>query len=581
MEKDRLAPSLENTFRCDGGHYEEVKALWTKLALQRRGHVNGTSGLPDVPPISRATLQQWKQYLLFCRWAVARQLDWREVFSYLDDAPEAAGLSSPASHYVTSSIVTPPNKVFPGDECSYKDISVKRTSLVQGNRCQANTFTMRDLVSNYTKRFGTYPLRLHQQRLLRWTNMLTQCIAWRLSDASVKGVCVPKRELQWYRLIFAARAREVAGAAFPLRALLALLEAEENKETCASSQTERGRLGSLPLAETTVLNLTLTISFSPSPFAGGSLAQYVPALAVRSLEALWADQLQIPWDMVDPKSMPEKVRQNLVASLNGEEDSNNVLPAPRNADFKLHCATLKALIEGVDDADGMKTKNPFLGQMFAAPTPLQMASLHQLPILTRVLETAGYVLLTKIRCFCIEKSYYVLPFLADFLAAAIQVKKALSPYPEAPSGSPVASSAMIEMLLQAIMKSIECLYARHVDNCLSKYVKKMSKRVFEVRGSAATVAVSQPMFYLLESVVEPTFEVLLLLSQNDSLGEDQGFACFIIRTLKAVLGAKMDEVEKSSKTGSRAQPQCCADRKVLMNYIDAHPFSLQLRAAVL
>ncbi|RNF24802.1 hypothetical protein TcG_00592 [Trypanosoma cruzi] len=572
-------------FRHPENPYEQTKAIWSKLVGWEGESAAGPSPSFCVQPIPLALLQKWKCYFAFCSRVIFYEMDWRDVFVYMGDVPKAATLSVPRDH------VGSDRKAKVGvDADRGKGNGKKQLETTAGAYHRSTTALIHTLANGCERRFGAYPLRFHYQWLVRWTKMLAQCIEWRLLDISKRGGSVPLEELQRYRLVFASRAREVVGAAAYIRRVLELLEIEEEKELCNADISLMG-LPSLSLSQNFPLTLTLSMRFTLSSAASVSIEQCFSAHSARVLDSLWTDVLCIPWDVLDPNSMPEKVRRKLLASLNNAEgDTDEIYVLCGNGGRRMRSATLKAILENESLERAGIANNPLLGIVRLTKAPLEFLEPHQLPNVKHLLETVGYVMLTKIRCHFVEKCYYTLPFLADFVAAGVLLKKALVSFSRV-SADPTLSKAeeskvvlgmgLTPMLLRALLEATEDFYASCVDSLLHDYSKRAMKHFVEFCGGSATVVVSQVTLKLLEVVVEPTLEVLfMLLSHASSSKEECIFIYFIADMLKFVLNEKMREARRECKIGSRVLLQCRMDLLLLMSYIDEHPL-MRRRASLM
>ncbi|RNF26630.1 uncharacterized protein Tco025E_01422 [Trypanosoma conorhini] len=573
-------------FRSHENPYEQTKTIWSNWAGQKSETVADPLPLTCSQPIPLALLQQWKYYFAFCSGIVAQKVDWRDVFVYMSDASPAATLplSLDSSSAATAAMME--------GAADHVRCDKKNPLSATASACRRSVmFLMNKLAGDCERRFGACALRFHHQWLLRWTKMLAQCITWRLSHVSKKGESVPLKELRCYRFVFASRAKEVLGAEAYVRVLLEHLEAEEKKELQNSCSAED--VASLSLTQTAALTLTLTMTFTPLRVTFLSLAQCFPALSARALESLWADDLCIPCNVLNPHRMPEQVRRRVVASLNdthGDIDGKSALAG--SGGCRIHSATLGVVLEDGNPVRRGSGTNPILGIVAPEAGPLQLVKPHQLPSVVYLLETVGYVMLTKLRCSLVEKCYYALPFLADFVALGALLKKALlslagpsaasaSTLSQAGSFTEALSMGLTPMLLQALLEATEDLYARAVDGILNGYSSKTMKHVVEFCGRSGTDVVSRAVVGVLERVVEPTLEVLLLLFGHDfSSKDDWHLVDFVVNMLKAVLNEKMEEMGSRCRSAPLASLQCHADHALLINYIDEHPL-LQQRASVM
>ncbi|EKF31728.1 hypothetical protein MOQ_004432 [Trypanosoma cruzi marinkellei] len=563
-------------FRHPENPYEQTKAIWSKLAGWERESATGSFPSYCVQPIPLALLQEWKCYFAFCSRVIFYEMDWRDVFVYMGDVPKVETLSVPRDH------VKADRKAWVELDADWEEGNGKKwLETMAGAYHRSVTALIHTLANGCERRFGAYPLRFHYQWLVRWTKMLAQCIRWRLLDVSKKGGFVPLEELQRYRLVFASRAREVVGAAAYIRTVLELLEMEEEKELSKTDSSLKG-LPSLSLSQNVPLSLTFSMRFTLSRVTSVSIEQCFSAHSARVLDSLWADILCIPWDVLDPNGMPEKVRRKLVASLNNADGGTDEISALcGNGGCRMHSATLKAILENEPLERAEVANNPLLGIVKLTAAPLEFVEHHQLPNVKHLLETVGYVMLTKIRCHFIEKCYYTLPFLADFVAAGVLLKKALvsssrvsadSTLSKEEESKVVLGMGLTPMLLRALLEATEDFYASCVDSLLHDYSKKAMKHFVEFSGGSTTVVVSQVTLKLLEVVVEPTLEVLfMLLSHASSSKEESLLIYFIADMLKSVLNEKMKEARRECKIGSRVLLQCRVDLLLLMNYIDEHP----------
>ncbi|ESL08044.1 hypothetical protein TRSC58_04261 [Trypanosoma rangeli SC58] len=561
-------------FRRPENPYEQTEAIWSNGAGQKADSVADPSSSPCVQPIPLSLLQQWKYYFAFCGSVVAQEVDWRDVLAYMRDATATAKCS--VSDDFSSAGVMSMTECGTGHK---KCDAERRLTTTAGAYHHSAVFLMNTLANDCERRFGSCALRCHHQWLLRWTKMLAQCIIWRLSHLSRKGESVPPQELQYYCLIFAARAREVAGAEAYVQTLLELLEAEKNEELHRSHSTEVST--NFSLTQTTTQNLTLTMTPSPLHVTALYRGWCFPALSARVLDSLWADVLRIPWNVLNPNCMPEQVRRRVVAVLNKTHvDIDDPPPLSGNGGCRIHSATLREILGNGNLVMKGGVENLLLGVVTRGTVPLQLVEPHQLLGAVYLLETVGYVMLTKLRCCMVEKCYYALPFLADFVSLGALLKNALpsssghstsSASFQAGTSKEVLGMGLTPMLIQALLEATEELYAKAVGDILCGYSNKTVKRLVKFCGRNASTLVSREAVNVLERVVEPTMEVLLLLLGQDCSSEDDWhLADFIVSMLKAVLNEKMEAISKRWKTTSLVSLQCSSDRALLLNYIDEH-----------
>ncbi|ORC92119.1 uncharacterized protein TM35_000043330 [Trypanosoma theileri] len=610
-----MLPLEAYSFFSDKDPYEQTEALWTSINQQQRECNSVSSSSPNVKPIPLEALQHWKRYFVFCRYTVSRVFDWREVFSYLDVLPERRKSSSLLRHNRDSGSI--PSKKLVSSEgqknCNFNDVAVEgvyndgvgeKFSPRSSSRRNSVELMKQALSKGCEKRLGTFPSYLHQQRLFRWTKMLAQCITWRLSDASKKGTLIPFEELLHYRLIFVARAREVICMRFYLSPLLTLMENEENKRLTLSTvqspvkdkkRAEEGggkEFPTLSISENTVLTLTLTMTFASLRLSTTlPLSKYIPALTARGIEALWTDILQNTSRFLCEKDLGEKVRDQLMASLNHtnqfEPLTAALLQGENGLDSKVHSETLGPLFGDYAYRRENEHVNPLITLPNIMVSPLKTATENHLLLVTRVLETVGYVMLTKIRCFCIEKCYYVLPFIADFMTISTDLKSMRQvsaslhttlPSTEASVSKEETKTDIIDELLNGLTESIVELYRVYVKNHLHGYAAVAANNCIKIGEGGKKITISERIFALLKNVVEPSLEVVqqVLVKVLSPEGGEK-FLYFVIHMLKGILKKEMDKVEESLRSGSGTRAQCRDDRTHLMNYIDTHPVALHFR----
>ncbi|RNF07915.1 hypothetical protein TraAM80_03063 [Trypanosoma rangeli] len=571
-------------FRRPENPYEQTEAIWSNGVGQKADSVAGPSSSPCVQPIPLVLLQQWKYYFAFCGGIVAQEVDWRDVLAYMRDTSATAKCSL-LTDFSGSGVTAMAECGADHNNCGAEN----RLTTTAGAYHHSAVFLMNTLADDCERRFGSCALRCHHQWLLRWTKMLAQCITWRLSHLFSKGEFVPPQELQYYCLVFAARAREVVGAEAYVQTLLELLEAGKNEELQCSRSTEETT--SFSLTQTTTQNLTLTMTPSPLHVTPLCRGWCFPALSARVLDSLWADVLRIPWNVLNPNCMPEQVRRRVVAALNETHvDIDDPLPFSGNGRCRIHSATLREIL-GNDNLVKGGVENLLLGAVTRDPVCLQLVKPHQLLGAVYLLETVGYVMLTKLRCSMVDKCYYALPFLADFVSLGALLKNALpsSSGPSTASASFQAGTSkevlgmgmgLIPMLIQALLEATEELYVKAVDRILRVYSNNTVKRLVKFCGHSEATLVSREAVNVLERVVEPTMEVLLLLlGQDCSSKGDWHFIDFIVNMLKAVLNEKMEAISKRWKTAS-VLLQCSSDRALLLKYIDDHSL-LRRRASAM
>ncbi|KAG8344257.1 hypothetical protein ERJ75_001730200 [Trypanosoma vivax] len=598
---DLVALSARYSYNVKDDPYEWVSSLWSCLrSLQSDTSPSHAGPSPEdvlashAPAIPVAVLYQWRSYAAFCRWTVPRHIDWREILAYVYDGnldSNATGCSSMSSRKGDDAVTYPvcdrpsPFGNLDGIGETAGSCEVMRTG--------SSISLIRHLSSECTKRFGKMPLYVHQQRLLRWTRMLGQCIMWRVLAAKDKSVPVSLRELQQYQLIFLPYAREVVGASAQIRLLATLLEAGVNEVVCDSSAVmDQTHLGTTYLRDELAHTFTLTLVVSPQQTPRELSAQPLAATVARSLDAVWVDNLHISWFVMDPKNIPDKVRSRLLGPMSSHEtDYTDFSPMSGSRYFKLHSASLQPLLlalcalgtgNGSDISLGVSTSTPSL-------------ELHQLQYVIQLLETAGYVMLTKLRRLCALKCYSILPFIADYIKLRNLVKRtALSNLVVNNSAHSIAGGCkactfvatdIVDMLLRGLVDCTRSLYAEYVGSCLHRYSSTAMHRPFEfhvkpTEGSTGDklVTLSQAGLSLLEGVVEPTLFLLhmVMLNGESYSQEDVEFVHFFVDMLRTVLNAGMDEVQKCTRDGSSAQKQSMNDRELLMRYINFHPVLVQL-----
>ncbi|KAH9601640.1 hypothetical protein LSM04_005456 [Trypanosoma melophagium] len=612
-----MLPLEAYSFGTDKDPYEQTRTLWKLLDQQQKKCNSNTTGSSDVRPIPLELLKHWKQYFVFCRSTVSHIFYWREVFSYLGDLPETVKSSTLCRRDDgnSESMVLRERGSTKGQEnCSDDGDTVAESSCnnegvgkifspKSKSRLDSVTLLKQELIRDCEKRLGSFPSYLHQQRLFHWTKMLIQCITWRLSYTSKKGTPIPSEELMLYRLVFVARAKEVIGMSLYLSPLLALVEKEENKRlTLSTTKTpekgnkkeegvEKDLLG-ISNSENAILTLTLTMAFASLRLVSTiPLSKCIPALAARSMETVWIDMLQSTSRFLTGGDLAEKVRDRLIVSLNPPSRTDPmplaILKWGIDLDSKGHSDILGPLFGDYVYRREHDQVNPLVTLPNIMVSPLKNATENHLLLVTRVLETVGYVMLTKIRCFCLEKCYYVLPFLADFMTISTDLKSVRQVSVSLHATSPLTGTSLpreesktdvIDELLRGLTESIIELYKVNVRKYLGKYAALTSNNCLRIGEGERKVTISEGVFAVLQNVVEPSFEVVLQLLDKDLSPEGgEKFANFVIRMLRAILNNEMNNIEKPLKSGSAAGTQCRVDRTHLINYIDIHPVTLHFR----
>ncbi|SCU72888.1 uncharacterized protein TEOVI_000447200 [Trypanosoma equiperdum] len=598
--------------------YNMTETLWLEMEKYETRRGSGTTALSrtntafsplPTKPIPLFVIHQWRNYVSFCRWTIAQRIDWREVFSYLCNPKTESTMETNALHNS-------------GDE-GMNEVLYSRDGLFSlrgdcSSRGSKSSFSgyldpvnlsfeklKHELVMDCTSRFGTLPICVHQQRLLRWTKMLIQCVVWRLRYAfnvvtgGKGGVAVSDAELQSYRVVL-TRGREVFGAGPYLRELCKLLDAHGGTLTDSLDlPTINKSPRAPPVNDDPVLNMTLTMVFDQTTACPGVSTYFIPSLAARSLDALWVDKLHIPWDILDPKDMPEKVRTRLLGPMTTNETAYiDFCPVKNRVQGQLHSTTFHLMFDAEDVREGVSEGEDTCRPRIVMAISSQRVELHQLISVVRLLEAGGYVMLTKIRHSTHLECYRVLPFLGDYITLRNIVNNAIPcTLGSVAVGGPAAAGAfphssnvlkMADLLLFGLSNATRNLYEHSIVCCLQKYRKRATDGRMTIcmqplspgaETGVVSTTVSKPCISVLETVVEPTLGTLQLMLSNGSLkssgGED--FGHFVLDMLVTAVNSAIARVSRQIKSNSGTGGQLRSDHALLRRYINMHPASTQLQ----
>nr|CCD14789.1 unnamed protein product [Trypanosoma congolense IL3000] len=593
--------------------YEWTRALFDEVwepTAEGAGEMTSGNTLAETSPrhsqpIPQQLIRQWVNYVAFCRWFITHKIDWREVFSFLDDTKDVAKGSSVCPSEQNSQVLveTPPA----GQDAPSLGTASARghgetSGLHSSSEVSASFNELRRVVTfKCTKLFGESPLYIHQQRLLRWTKMLVQCIVLRLRYASqgAKGenVClISDEELRSYKLVF-VRGRDVVGMASYIRPLGRLLEmrsdAVEGRSTLATGDiqisTERGSNGATP-------DTTLSMNFSPGT-PSQTLSPNITSLVVRSLEALWVDNLSVSWDVMDPDDIPKRVRTRLLGPMSSNESNYMDFSPIRGEPLKRpYSATFRPMFNNPVNCEGTCAMDVERIPIVVAIHLHQEKTLELLKVV-RLLEIAGYVMLTKARKLCEHKCYCILPFLDDYIALRNIVRDSLSVLSRSSASDPLRLTdpeplqvnmlKITNILLFGLLALTKHLYEQCIRRLVSKHAGKASRTMlnFSVNSSAAEMGTeaqsASPMcIFVLETVVEPTLCILQLWVLSDDFHSSEGGGCgrFVLNILQTSINTVLGNASKM-RMGSRAREQLQNDHNLLIRYIVSHPVYSRLQVS--
>lgn len=204
--------------------------------------------------------------------------------------------------------------------------------------------------------------------------------------------------------------------------------------------------------------------------------------------AMRGDTLQVTWDFVNPKQMPDVVIRKLAELYGSTYCGGCQLQSGDGTDSLPHSATLRPLLK-------LWGRGPSASLPAAAVPPL-----------LQTLERVGYDMLTKLNNGFVERCYYALPLLIDLeeLSAFLRAS--------APPHMAVELSLRLDSVRGILRRAAKGLYAEEVRRAKEGYRRrpKRGKHLVHIPlgGTRAPLTISATALSVLSDITEPSYRLL-------------------------------------------------------------------------